>query len=186
MHTADVYEVRVRGDWHVFILDEKTGTFASYGTFGTYAYQWQAIGDRTLKQFVAGLDFDYFMNKAKEGSYTEFDAEKTIVQMKDRVLDMRRWEELTKEQAREAWRELTVLPSLLDWEDDESEFYKEAFNREAVVRAFNSPVDCSRGTRVNAQCRGFWDKMWPKFLEQIREIDLGSSDPYDIETYEGH
>ena len=67
---ARVYKVRSRNrfgwGWAVATIREwpRGGQIDIQSDFGNYGNTWTAVGDRSLREFLCGLDFDYFMNKA--------------------------------------------------------------------------------------------------------------------------
>lgn len=107
---ARVYKVRSRGPrhgwgWAVATVREwpKGGQLDVQSDFGNYAYSWSAIGNRTLREFLCGLNFDYFMNKAAP-AYRQFDEEKTIRVIKADIFQYARDNMIDRETAHE-WRD---------------------------------------------------------------------------------
>jgi len=75
---VECYTIRAENEWAYIYIDEDNGVFTSYSSFGNYAYRWSHIGGRTLKAFLSGLNFDYFMGKTRR-EYLRFDPEATVV-----------------------------------------------------------------------------------------------------------
>lgn len=88
---ARVYKVRsVRrhGGWAIATIREwpKGGQIDVQSDFGNYAYAWGAIGERTLREFLCGLGFDYFMNKAAH-NWRVFDEAATVRSIKAYIFE---------------------------------------------------------------------------------------------------
>lgn len=155
------YVVSAKHEWAVIYIDEREGSFSCQSTFGTYAFIWRAIGDRTLKEFLRGLDFDYFMGKTRPG-YMRFDEERSIAWLKDYILRARRENSLDKEEARKAFNELEWLSP-----DGEGMFAASIYDSPGIMHALsNDPSGCIQYA-ADGNSRGFWKIIWPIFLEQI-------------------
>lgn len=152
-----------RGEWAFIYLDEKTGVFTSYSSFGNYAYCWSHIGNDTLKEFLRDLEFDYFMNKTFGPETKIFDFNATIDGMKEYICDARRQGVITKTMARDAWSEIEEL------EDKQSVdlFVNDVYESRAIYRAYGHDFESVIRMRPNPQCKGFWEIIWPEFLKMI-------------------
>lgn len=106
---ARVYKVRARArrgwGWAVATIREwpRGGQVDVQSDFGNYGYSWGAIGDRTLREFLSSLDFDYFMNKAGKG-YRVFDEKATVRRIKGDIFDYLGQRRIDRETAHE-WRD---------------------------------------------------------------------------------
>jgi hypothetical protein len=155
------YVIRSKHEWAIIHIDERYGSFACQSTFGTYAYIWRSIGDDTLKEFLRDLRFDYFMGKARPG-YRKFDFEATCDNVKRLIRQYRREGSIDKKLARKAYREIEFLSP-----DGEQAFASDMYRSEVLVEVFHSDfMDLIRET-PDADSRGFWEVIWPKFVEQI-------------------
>lgn len=121
--------------------------------FGNYAYSWGAIGDRTLREFLCGLDFDYFMNKAGRG-YCVFDEEATVRAIKAEIFDQLKHGCIDRVTAHE-WRD-----ELDDIGDCGSEhlFAERLMSHEWFYKLYDTYP--SIATRDCPQARAFWDGPW--------------------------
>jgi len=166
MENAEFYKVRNKYDWAFVTINEATGTFMTEGSFGTYAYTWTAIGDQTLKQFLAGLDFDYFMSKTKGLAYRVFDHDGTIAELRRIIKEARREGNRDKEQTREAWDATEALED--EYYDDQGLFLNAMQGHSEImdVIGWDDWWHVTR-TRDDAQCRGFWEMMWPEIVKAI-------------------
>jgi hypothetical protein len=162
------------GDWVHVVIDEQTGLFMATGSYGTYAHQWppQHLAADTLKEFLLGVDRDYFLSKTVPiGQREVFDPEATLWALKDQILEARKLGDLslTREQARAAW---TVVESLRD-EIDPQEIVNALQTREPVCRLFRDDTWEFLRDRISPQCELFWDKIWPQIAAELaRRLDV--------------
>jgi hypothetical protein len=159
---VDRFIIRKEHEWAFVYVDEKTGVFACYSSFGTYAYCWTHIGDRTLKQFLSGLNFDYFMGKTRR-DYLRFDFDATVEGIKQHIKEGRRNGDLTKAEARAAWGSIEDLSD----ENSPDRFADSLYWSKPLMHAYgNDMCDVCR-ERPDPDSRGFWKTIWPEFLKNI-------------------
>lgn len=155
------YVVRAKHEWAIFYIDEKHGAFNCQSTYGTYAYIWRAIGERTLKAFLLDLNFDYFMGKTRPG-YRCFDRERSVASIKEHILTYRREGSIDAITARKAWR---------DAEDNENEngirFADELTYSPALMRVLGSEYYDFARESPDVDSKQFWAVIWPEFRKQI-------------------
>ncbi|MCV0371118.1 hypothetical protein [Filomicrobium sp.] len=170
---ARVYKVRERGrqgwGWAIATIREWRGggQIDVQSDFGSYAYTWTAIGDRSLREFLCDLSFDYFMNKAMGGSYELFDEGKTINSIKAEIFRLRESGVIDRRIAHE-WR---------DDVDDCGDAGSEHLFAERLMRCdwFNKVFDVYPPIETvdNPQARAFWDGPWQALCTHWRqELDL--------------
>jgi hypothetical protein len=165
--TCEIYYIHAanRIDGSTIVVDEISKTFMATGSFGTFANYWINIGPCTLKEFLADMDFQYFMEKTRGHEWRQFDFGKTIHNLRLLICDRRRHESITKTVARNAWDELSEFD--LSGED--------VLGNRIVDSHFLMSVldnDLSGGiflTSPTADCIGFWENIWPLFLAEIRQ-----------------
>lgn len=156
-----------KGEWAFIYLDEEKGVFSAYTSFGTYAYCWSHIGNATLKEFLRGLDCDYFMKKARGQGYMRFDFDATIEGMKAFVADQRRQGSLTMDEARDAWSDIEAIENRQSVEL----FVDDVYSSKPICEAYGHDFDGVCCDRLDPQCKGFWEIIWPEFLKQIAPIE---------------
>lgn len=91
---------------NLFILNCKTGLFKANTDYGSYQYYWSP--NDNYKEFLIGLNRGYFLDKMSyEKELMEVDIEKTIIDWKKKILEMRRdrwnYDKFDKDNARELW-----------------------------------------------------------------------------------
>ena len=172
---AEVFDIRSdgkngvpAGEGGTFVVDEATGAFMAYTTFGTFAYSWPNRGDKSLKEFLASLSYDYFMGKASPDGGREFDVEATAAAIQDLL--------------GERLAEHAITPHEHDKGQIRARQLKEATSEEKFLELYTSGlsgksletlVDAGpwrdiRMSRVNDQCLAFWEKLWPAFVEEAK------------------
>lgn len=101
-------------DGGVFILDS-TGFFAAVTSYGNYAYRWHCTGKEDFREFIVSCtETSYLLDKLVGRSNKEYDAEATLENVKEEIINLRRQEELTKIEAREEWNILDIYDDLRD------------------------------------------------------------------------
>ncbi|OYU91942.1 MAG: hypothetical protein CFE29_03595 [Bradyrhizobiaceae bacterium PARB1] len=159
------FVIRAGHEWAFIYVDEAHGVFTSYGSFGNYNYSWGSIGDRTLKQFLAGLNFDYFMGKTRR-DYLRFDAEASVKGIKEHILEARRVGDISKDEARQAWREADDL----EHHQSADSFYSYLCQSEEIMDLYGGDYCDIARERPDGDSRGFWQKIWPEFLKQASAL----------------
>lgn len=158
------YLVRRDLDWQHFCIEERTGLFYSQGSYGTYAYCWSHIGERTLKEFLSGLTFSYFMGKCAHHKYKP-DVDKTLRSMKEHVIYVRREQVRTKEEAREVYDLLKGLED--EYNGSVDLLLQHLYGEEIAIEVLGDDLYEFTSYSYSSDCVGFWEHMWPKFLDQI-------------------
>jgi hypothetical protein len=102
--------------WAIFVLGSD-GFFAAVSDYGNYAFRWTAMGC-DWRSFFARCDRspDYYMSKLGQGA-TEYDGERTLANVKRRILSLRRDRSIDAERAREEWDLLENHSDLFARED---------------------------------------------------------------------
>lgn len=135
-------------------------------------HRWNAIGGQTIWKFISDLDMPYACKKLFPDSISEFDPDKTVESIQKAILDLRRWNDISKNDAR-------VL----------MEATAEAYNSGArtgndFLYSFIDLVSChhlddeNRGwsheayeyfrTKTSYVAKRFWEEIWEPFIEQAK------------------
>lgn len=155
------YVVCANHEWAIFYIDEKHGAFNCQSTYGTYAYIWRAIGERTLKAFLLDLNFDYFMGKTRPG-YHCFDRERSVASVKECILDRRRWGSIDRRTARMAWRDVEA-----NEHENAIRFVDEMTYSEHLMKVLGSEYYDFARELPDVDSKQFWAVIWPEFRKQI-------------------
>jgi len=174
---AVVYSLRglKHGGWAEVTIREwnKGGSFSCQSDFGDFNYIWGSIGVQTLREFLCDLNKGYFMKKTRQGRYMEFDFDKTIEQIKTDILTVRRDEGITKQEALDSWEEVEKL--YIESGESQDAFFYSISNMCPVLYELyndgrlNDEYHPSIRERYTSGCDGFWDNMWPHFVEYWKE-----------------
>lgn len=127
---------------------------------GNYANFWTAIGEGPFRKFLCKLNFDYFMEKCRGSAYKEFDAEQTIRELQERVIEGRREGWLEPDAARDIWNDLVDvsvcsassigdLLCVIDGQRIVSELYDGDW------------YDAPNCEKPRQECLNFWRHIWP-------------------------
>lgn len=164
---ARVYKARARArygwGWATATIREwpKGGQIDVQSDFGNYAYAWGAIGDRTLREFLCDLDFDYFMNKAAKG-YRVFDEEATVRLIKKDIFALVDCRVIDRETAHD-WRD--EVDGIGDC-GSEHLFAERLMQCEWFYSVYESYPDIVM--RDCPQARAFWDGPWQALCDHWR------------------
>ena len=67
--TAKSYTLKdEKGNWLGQVVLTSDGMFASVTDYGNLSYAWRAYGDRDFREFIIGLNVDYFGGKMYQGN----------------------------------------------------------------------------------------------------------------------
>jgi hypothetical protein len=166
LHGLEDGEVRHWPEYHLFVLDERTGSIMIEGGYGTFSYGWASRGrDCSLHAFLYDLDFDYFMKKASKTPHMVFDGQRTIDGMRSYVIEARKEGALTRREAADIW--FDIDHEIDGCTHDEQEFWR-AFERcgSALHDLFCDGGPSIR-TKEHAGMRRFWDEVWQAFRGQV-------------------
>ncbi len=164
--TAMVYKIRPNksnGGWADITIREwpKGGSIDCQSDYGNYSYSWASIGPQTLREFLCGLDFHYFMGKTR-GSYGQiFSLEKSLTELKAEIIRQRKAGELAQDDARECWRLVKQIDEFAG--DAECEYTRAVeFNSEIVNLLYGGEWHIVPFCKVdNPECVAFWERLWP-------------------------
>ncbi len=160
---TEFYKIYVGMEWSHITIDEESGTFMATGSFGSFGHIWNSIGDRTLKEFLAGIDRQYFFEKTRGATAKTFDFDRSVKALKEQIIDMRRQGDLTKDEARRAWREV----GWLDHTSSAHHFVDQVLSEEALGRYFRDDYWDIPQFSLSPDCVGFWEVIWTTFKAAI-------------------
>ena len=164
---ADLVErfiIRKNNEWAFIYIDEQTGAFSCYSSFGTYAYCWTHRGSQTLKQFLRGLDFSYFMEKTRPG-YRRFDPDATIEGIKRFIIEQRRTS-ISREEARSAWNALPGVDA-----NTADNVFHEFCSSHALMDVYGGDYYGIARECPDGDSRGFWKVIWPEFIAALSKAE---------------
>ncbi len=160
---STVYKIRVKephSTWADITINENSGAVDIQSDYGNYSYMWNCIGDRTLRDFLISLDYQYFMGKAAANNGYKFSLKESIKLIKQEIVESRKLEDTTKEEARECWDDLSEIEEYSSGETS----YFEAVCRTTNLFATIFGEDFHGVPSADEHCpsaKGFWDIFWP-------------------------
>ena len=130
------------------------GVFSTVSDYGDYGYWWRDVGgDGDIRRFLCDCDAGYLVRKL--APTLERDDDATVRAIKDCILDLRRQEVLTKEQARAEWTLVEGFESPDVW------YHETELHRVTAV------AELSRN-RHNPQAVSFVEKVMPRLREVLQ------------------
>lgn len=146
--------------WADIIIDDD-GSFNVQSDNGNFCHSWPRHGRKSFKHFLIEIsrDPDYLLRKVSRK--TELNEEKTLKNWFSSLAERRREGEISKEDAREIWDELTGL--LSDFSDPT---YIETSAYQGPLSRFKEPWDSfSIVKEYPSGARHFAEKIMPQFAE---------------------
>lgn len=145
--------------------DDHWGVIAITSSFGSVGHYFGSIGPRPFWDFLLGCEWGYLANKLWGLEARQFDFDASVKAIKLRVIERRRRDDITKEEARDCWDEIEGLESGQDEGFFSGQIY---YDCEAICKH----VDIYEGdifAKVdNPQCIGFRDDIWVHFCAWLR------------------
>ncbi len=133
VQTADSYRFTFddfRCQWAIFTVNNSTGEFSIQSDAGSWSHRWNSSGftkeeqqsSKPLAQFLGKCDAGYVLDKLGYARTRdldmEFDAAATKKDLRDKILEIRRGDEVTKDAARAAWNQLDDWLTDFDFETE--------------------------------------------------------------------
>lgn len=169
--SAEVYEIWADGEFaciaiqcHNFSKGRNAGRIMIHSTYGAWGYYWASIGP-LFKQFLCELDMPY--TAVKFGAKDVFDENATLEAMMadlKEALDNRDLNLTEYHDAINAIKVRMINPerSFEDW------FYND-IEETILYDHFGAGMDLPIRENPDPQFKGFWDKLWPLFVQKLKE-----------------
>lgn len=143
--------------WGVFLLDS-TGMFAAVTDYGNYAYMWpiRHTGCKDFREFFKHRDAYYVLGKCAPSGGREYQGEETEQFIKEQILEMRRNQSLTEEEARYEWDLVDEYD--LDYREGFGAWYEQTELDDAHEYAVYG---------YKAHEKVFAEKLFPKFCDAV-------------------
>lgn len=167
---AELYQVRsgegslAWGDI-TLICGTHSVSFVATSDYGTFDYRWTHCGGDP-KKFLCKLDFQYAMKKLTGGKLYIPDPSKYGDEIKESIINSRKEEGLTKEQARTAWSEML---SILDEYSEGDLFFHALYDHELFDKVFGDYEYMPRATQPDHCAVDFWNEIWKPFINSLRK-----------------
>ena len=149
------------------------GQITIQSSFGTWGHTWTACGV-PFKQFLIDVDFGYAFTKFMGTDLVRFDGEATMKQILTDIVERRRRDSLTKDEAREAWDMVQtesgrITESANDYGYAMMDIAAQLDRRHDMREYFSDPSGWPRCTRYDYQAQGFWRTLWPLFIDALKD-----------------
>lgn len=160
--TVECYKIRHESGmyWADITIDakERSGRIQIASDYGDYQYYWGACG-LDFKSFLSKLDIYY--TAGKMGASDWFDHDGTIRRFKVDVLEQRRSDSLTQEEARAIFDEIEELKDY----DHKEEFIAECFRKDNLMTFYDYCPELMKD--ITPQFKRFWKDLWPILLSEF-------------------
>lgn len=145
------------GSWVKLRFQEASGSVTILSDYGHWSFFWMpAHRSQKLPDFLAGLLADYAGGKFLGESLHVYDREETARGIKDYILECRRDDSMTRQEARGHWEEIGLL--------------EDGFDAWCLETTIADAWEMHR-TIMNPDWRNFWDRLWVPFLvPALREL----------------
>ena len=158
------YDIRWgAGEWAIFSIDEKSGMMQCLSSYGKWSYAWPHHGRKTFKHFLLEMerDWDYLLRKVSD---PVFDFDQSVKYWKKHIIDVRRENSCTKEQARDAFDVIN------DLNIDDAGYCASVLNSSHAIREADPYFwDVLGGVEEYPyEAKTFAQTIWPMLCEVIR------------------
>lgn len=183
--TMETYHIQHQGEWATIAVKgwqatgndntpREIGEILINSSYGAWAYQWGHLGLPFKNWLAKTEDSRYIAEKFLGTKARVFDGEKTVRELRRRLIEWRRQGDLDKDAARAIW----------GWiEEYESEL--ESSDHEFCDRMFSGPRDCEcernrkasrffeepwehMATSMDRSFASFWRVIWPVFQQELQ------------------
>jgi hypothetical protein len=141
--------------WGIFLIDS-SGMLACVTDYGNYAYKWSSIGPRDFRAFLCGCDAGYLIGKLDPSKH--YDGDATGKQIRRTILEDRRADGLSCDQARDEW------DLICDSDLDSEMGFGDWIRRTSYSDAYDFAVYTS-----SASVQMFCERLWPRLVAQLKQ-----------------
>jgi len=165
---VDIYKIRHKGScvWGDITVEfgKTSAQLMINSDYGSYAYNWFSTGENP-KKFLCDINMCYAMEKLSDYNLYEPDPYKYSDEIKELIIDSRKGEYLTKEEAREAWDDML---GILDDYPSGDIMYKELIDHKYFNKVFGGFEYLPSATRVKPKHKHFWENIWLPFVDELK------------------
>lgn len=186
---CEMYRVRVKGESATFCLDQWArdslgtparriygGELLVHSSFGQFCHTWNSCAV-PFKQFLLGIDFDSFMTKCLGKDFLVFDGAASVAKVKQTILEHRREEGISADDARELWDSIEdVGETAVSSEEGFHIALADICGEETIGSTSDFVVHVP-----SSQAVGFWRELWPEFKAMLLEA-ISSESETNIEA----
>lgn len=133
--------------------------------YGTFDHYWSHCGGEP-KAFLTGLDFDYTMKKLSGGSLWVADTCAYENEIKDRIIECRKDDCISKEDARTAWDDMLAINEEFDGGDL---FFHALYDHDMFTSIFGDYEAMPSATKYCGRCVIFYNDIWMPFIESLKK-----------------
>lgn len=147
------------------------GEILIHSSFGSWAHSWGHLGI-AFDKWLQEAERDYCAVKFMGAKAYKFDGEKTVRELRRRLIDARRHDGLSREEARGIWdyvedRQSELEASEHDFVNVMTQAETELVATKRVQQFISEPWEFTC-TSLDNQFAGFWRDLWPVFVEHLK------------------
>jgi hypothetical protein len=167
---AELYQVRSSkgslawGDI-TLICGKESVSFTATSDYGTFDYRWTHCGGEP-KAFLCKLDFQYAMKKLTGGKLYIPNPNGYRKEIKEKIIEARKENYLTKEQAKTAWDEMLAIQD--EYKKGEI-FFNELYEHEFFEQVFGDCEGLPSSTEPDHCAVDFWNEIWTPFIQELKK-----------------
>ncbi|MBU9200192.1 hypothetical protein KTD31_02075 [Burkholderia multivorans] len=177
-----MYRIRNNGEYATVCVSDWTveavgashrtsygGEILVHSSFGSFCHAWTNCAI-PFKAFLLNISFESFMVKSLGNAFEQFDGLASVENVKRAILESRREEGLSAEDARDKWDELALV-------GDAARSCEYAFHQVLDEICTEDTIGTTTefvARNPSHQAKGFWRELWPHFCEVlIAELQPG-------------
>ena len=175
---AEIYRIRnIENSWFAWAditIDEnvESGRISISSDYGNWSYYWSSCGC-SFKEFLCGVSIDYVAEKFRESHW--FDQEATIQHLKHIIIEQRKQDDLTEEEARSYYN---LIETDLEHIQDQTVF--EIALHQSELSQIDEWFEVS--TNISPSFNQFWENPWQAFISQLKAEKEGMNTSHSISS----
>lgn len=170
--TTTVVEVRKNGEWGTFFVRESdvlprdgggfnvSAEWCCNSSFGVFGHYWSSMG-KPFGEFVSKINNDYLLGKIGK---QVTDSRKVVRELRRLVIEHRKEQTITKDEAREALDDIEELAAY----DDGDVLCHKLYESGPLSKCHIEWCDIESKT-WDCQSLGFVKQLWPEFVRKFCE-----------------
>lgn len=146
--------------------------------YGEFSYYWGYCGTNP-KKFLTTTDMHYTMKKLMGGTDNMYepDFEARNSAFKKMIIEYRKEDRITKEQARSAWQKVLAIFEYCQNSNDV--YYSECFNADELECILYDMDAIPENSKMKNKVTDFWEDVWIPFTEFLKDELISKEERID-------
>jgi len=147
--------------------DESVNVMIS-SDYGDFSHYWGRCG-MNPKKFLTTIDMHYAMKKLMHGTDNLYcpDSNERLKSFKKLIIEKRKYNYITKEEARIAWNRIIRIINRTG--DNDEVYFNECFNSEEFENIIYDIESIPMDTKMKNMVIEFWEDIWLPFIEYLKK-----------------